>query len=377
MIFFGFLGFVGIVLFTLQLASVIAAIWQCKPRPRNLSVPDPAPAISIVRPLNGIEAFSQETLRSMFELDYPHYEIILCVQRANDPVVVLAERMIAAHPHVPARLLIGDDPISSNPKLNNCVKGWNAARHDWIVLTDSNVLLPNDYIQTLLKPWDENTGMVISMPIGSRPQGFWAEVECAMLNTFQARWMLAGEVLGIGFAHGKNMLWRRELLEQAGGIAALGVELAEDAAGTKIVSAAGLKIRFVDMPFEQPLGPRKALEIWSRQVRWARLRRVTFPGYFAPEPIAGPFVPFLLIGVYVHAYGYNPIGFVGAFAALLYAAEMLLGWRAGWVLNWASPIAYLVRDLGFPAMWITALLFDDFTWHGKSMSVKEAVPRSG
>jgi ceramide glucosyltransferase len=377
MIFFGFLGFVGIVLFTLQLASVIAATWQCKPRPRNLSVPDPAPAISIVRPLNGIEAFSEETLRSMFELDYPHYEIILCVQRANDPVVVLAERMIAAHPHVPARLLIGDDPISSNPKLNNCVKGWNAARHDWIVLTDSNVLLPNDYIQTLLKPWDENTGMVISMPIGSRPQGFWAEVECAMLNTFQARWMLAGEVLGIGFAHGKNMLWRRELLEQAGGIAALAVELAEDAAGTKIVSAAGLKIRFVDMPFEQPLGPRKALEIWSRQVRWARLRRVTFPGYFAPEPIAGPFVPFLLIGVYVNAYGYNPIGFVGAFAALLYAAEMLLAWRAGWFLNWASPIAYLVRDLGFPAMWITALLFDDFTWHGKSMSVKEAVPRSG
>ncbi|MBV8850043.1 MAG: glycosyltransferase [Methylobacteriaceae bacterium] len=377
MIFFAFLGFVGVVLFTLQLASVIAATLRCKPRARTLPVTPPAPAVSIVRPLSGVEAFSEETLRSTFELDYPHYEVVLCVQRNNDPILHLAERMIAEHPHVPARLLIGDDPISANPKLNNCVKGWKAARHDWIVLTDSNVLLPQDYIQTLLEPWDGETGLVISMPIGSRPQGFWAEVECAMLNTFEARWMLAGELLGIGFAQGKNMLWRRDILENAGGIGALAAELAEDAASTKIVRTAGLKVRFVDMPFEQPLGARKALEIWSRQVRWARLRRVTFPGYFAPEPISGAFIPLLLIGIYTYAYGYNPMPFVGAFAAIIYTAEMLLAWRAGWFLNWASPIAFLVRDLGFPAMWTTALLFDDFTWHGKSMSVKEPVPRSG
>ncbi|MGA8602526.1 MAG: ceramide glucosyltransferase, partial [Beijerinckiaceae bacterium] len=344
MIFFAFLGFVGVVLFTLQLASILAATWRCKPRPRDLPAPQPAPPVSIVRPLSGVETFSEDTLRSTFELNYPDYEIIFCVQRANDPVVSLVERLIAEHPRIPARLLIGDDPIGANPKLNNCVKGWNAARHDWIVLTDANVLLPKDYIQTLLKAWDRETGMVISMPIGSRPQGFWAEVECAILNNFEARWMFAGELLGIGFAQGKNMLWRREILEKAGGIAALSAELAEDAAGGKIVNAAGLNIRFVDMPFEQPLGARKALDIWSRQVRWARLRRVTFPGYFAPEPIAGAFVPFLLIGIYGFAYGLNPIPFVGAFAVIMYAAEMLLAWHAGWFLNWASPIAYLVRD---------------------------------
>jgi ceramide glucosyltransferase len=371
------LAFLGILVFTLQLASVFAATWRCRARPRTLAVPDPAPAVSLVRPLCGIEAFSEETLRSTFELDYPDYEIVFCVQRSSDPVVPLVERMIAEHPQSHARLLIGEDPISSNPKLNNCVKGWNAARHDWIILADSNVLLPKDYIQTLLKPWDEKIGLVISMPIGSRPQGFWAEVECAILNTFEARWMFAGEILGIGFAQGKNMLWRRDFLEKAGGIAALAAELAEDAAGSKIVAAAGLKIGFVDMPFEQPLGARKALDIWSRQVRWARLRRVTFPGYFAPEPIAGAFVPLLLIGIAAYGYDWNPIPVVAVFAALLYGAELILARSAGWFLNWASPIAFIVRDIGFPAMWITACLFDDFTWHGKAMTVKEPVPRSG
>ena len=367
----------GIVIFTLQLASILAATWRCRARPRTLAVPKPAPAISIVRPLCGIEAFSEETLRSTFGLDYPDYEIIFCVQRGSDPVVPLVERIMAEHPEARARLLVGDDPISSNPKLNNCVKGWNAARHDWIILTDSNVLLPKDYIQTMLRPWDDKTGLVIAMPIGSRPQGFWAEVECAILNTFEARWMFAGEILGLGFAQGKNMLWRRDFLDNAGGIAALAAELAEDAAGSKIVAAAKLKIRFVDMPFEQPLGLRRAREVWSRQVRWARLRRVTFPGYFAPEPIAGAFVPLALIGIAAYGFGWNPIAVVAAFAALMYGAEILLAYVAGWFVNWASPIAYIVRDLGFPAMWLTACLLDDFTWHGNSMSVKEAVPRSG
>ena len=371
------IAFLGILLFTLNLASVLAAAWRCRARPRTLPVPDPAPKVSLVRPLCGIEPFGEETLRSTFGLDYPDYEIIFCVQRGSDPIVPLAERIIAEHPHQPARLLIGDDPISSNPKLNNCVKGWNAAGHDWIILADSNVLLPKDYIQTLLKAWDDKTGLVISMPIGSQPQGFWAEVECAILNTFEARWMFAGEILGLGFAQGKNMLWRRQLLEQAGGIAALAAELAEDAAATKIVSAAGLKIRFVDMPFEQPLGPRKALDIWSRQVRWARLRRVTFPAYFAPEPISCAFLPLLLIGIAAYSYDWNPAAVVAAFAAVLYGAELILANVAGWFVNWASPIACIVRDIGFPLMWLTACLFDDFTWHGKPMSVKEAVPRSG
>ena len=54
----------------------------------------------------------------------------------NDPVIPLIRRLMAEHPKVPARLLVGDDRISINPKLNNLVKGWNAADHDWIVMAD-------------------------------------------------------------------------------------------------------------------------------------------------------------------------------------------------------------------------------------------------
>jgi len=230
-----------------------------------------------VRPLCGLDNFIQETLRSSFELAYPDYEVIFCVARDSDPVIPLVRRLMASHPDVPSRLIIGDEPVSANPKLNNCMRGWKAARHDWIVLADANIHLPADYIQRLLASWRPDTGVVSSTPVGVMPEGFWAEVECAFLNTLQARWQYVGECLGLGFAQGKTLLMRRSILDQAGGLAALGAEPAKDAAATKLVGHLGLKVHLVDMPFAHPLGRRTAQEVLARQLRWARLRRATFP----------------------------------------------------------------------------------------------------
>jgi ceramide glucosyltransferase len=361
----------GAAMLSLNLAAMAIAAFRCRARPRTLPVPPSAPPVSIVRPLRGLETFSEETLGSSFTLDYPCYEILFCVQCANDPVIGLVERLIAAHPHVPAKLLIGDDYVSVNPKLNNCVKGWDAARYDWVVLADSNALLPPDYIQTMLAAFREDTALSISMPIGSRPQGFWAEVECAFLNTFQARWQYGAEAVGVGFAQGKNMMWRREVLERAGGIRALGSEIAEDAASTKIIRAQKMKVRLVDMPFEQPLGHRSAHEVYSRHVRWARLRRVTFPAYFAPEFMNGSFAPVLTCAYAAHLFDVSAPLVAILVLATLYGAEFALARIAGWRLSWRSPFAHLTRDILLPVMFVDACLFDDFVWHGNAMTVRE------
>ena len=159
--------------------------------------------VSLVRPVCGLENHIEDTLRSAFDLDYPRYEIIFCAAAANDSALPLVRRLIADHPHVPAQLLIGNDPISENPKLNNVCKGWSAAAHDRIVMADSNVLMPRDYIERLLAAWRADTGVVTSPPVGCRPQGFWAELECAFLNTYQVRWQYAAAAFGFGFAQGK------------------------------------------------------------------------------------------------------------------------------------------------------------------------------
>ena len=173
-----------------NLASILLASSRLKRR-RVIAPPAGAQPVSIIVPSRGVEPFTQETLERAFSLDWPGYELIFCVAHAEDPVVRLIDAAIVRHPKVPARLLIGDDRVSANPKLNNCVKGWRAARHDWVILADSNVLMPKDYVQHLMAAWRPDTGLVCSTPIGSRPDGFWAEVESAFLNTLLARWQYA------------------------------------------------------------------------------------------------------------------------------------------------------------------------------------------
>jgi ceramide glucosyltransferase len=355
----------------LQTFSVGLAAYRCRRAASRLAAPADAPPVSLVQPLCGVEAFSKETLASVFALDYPEYELLFCLADPADPIAPLVRRAIVANPKVPARLLIGDDRVSGNPKLNNVVKGWKAARHPWVVVADSNVLAPPDYIQRLMARWRPDTGIVCAPPIGVRPETFAAEFECALLNTYEARWQYAAEMLGFGFAQGKTMLWRRDVLEAGGGVEALGAEIAEDAAATKLVHRAGLRAHLVSHPFQQPLGARRWRDVWARQVRWARLRRATFAPYYAPELLTSSLYTLIAAAIAAPELGLDaPLAVILA-ALVWYGAEAALALLAGWPLGWASAPSWIARDLSLPLLWIQGWSRQQFVWRGNVMSVDD------
>ena len=216
-----------------------------------------------------------------------------------------------------------------------------------------------------------DTGVVSSPPAGCRPQGFWAELECAFLNTYQLRWQYAAAAIGLGFAQGKSMLYRRSQIEQAGGIRLLGAEAAEDAATTKVVRDLGLRVRLVDAPFEQPLGYRSAGEVWARQLRWAQLRQASFRQYYALEILSGSLGPLTAAASVVAALGL-PLGSVVALAAIWYGAEAALARAAGWHLSLKSPAAWMLRDALLPLLWIGGWLGRGFVWRGNEMRPLES-----
>jgi len=359
-----------------QVASIVIAICRLRPgaarraSPKQYPPVSRSPSVSIVRPLCGIDNYAAETLRSTFDLDYPQCEILFCVASAQDPVLPLVQDLIAGNPGSPAQLLIGDDRGSMNPKLNNVLKGWHAASHDWIIIADSNVLMPRDYVQRLFASWRADTGLVASPPIGCRPDGIWAEIECAFLNTYQARWQYLVDSFGFGFAQGKTMLWRRADLDRAGGIKTLAKEVAEDAAATKIVRDAGLKVRLIDQPLAQPLGRRSAAEVWNRQLRWARLRRASFLIYFLPEILSGGVLPMIAVALLAHAFALPPALCVAGFIAFWYGGEMILAAAAGWNVPMLYPFYGFARDLLLPALFVGALRGNDFVWRGNEMQVE-------
>lgn len=347
-------------------ALALSALW----RPNPADARRDTPGITILRPVCGLENQLEETLASTFSANYPAYEIIFCVASPTDAAIPLVQTLIAANPQIPAKLLIGDDKVSGNPKLNNLVKGWAAAKHDYILMSDSNVLLPPDTLQRLLDQWTPGTGLVSSPPIGISPAGFWARLECAFLNTFQARWQMAASRLGNSFAQGKMLFWRKDLVDGAGGLALLGREMAEDVASTKLVRAAGLHVRLPGKFFEQPIGPRQFQTIWRRQVRWARVRRLGFLAYFLPELIAGAAFPTIALLILI-AFGKFSLITLPLLLVVWYAAEYLLAWAGDWPRQPADLAAWTLRDALLPALWFACWAGSGFEWRGNVMTADE------
>ncbi len=134
----------------------------------------------------------------------------------------------------------------------------------------------------------------------------------------------------------------------------------------------GLRVGLVDNPFEQPLGRRTFAEVWGRQLRWARLRRVTFLPFFLLEVFTGCLFPSLAGAYAASAFGYDPlwtgVTHRGRFG---WRPKRVLAQSAGWRMTWASPFIWLFRDCMIPLLFTSALLTNDFVWRGNEMTVKE------
>lgn len=324
--------------------------------------------VAIIRPICGREEHDPETLESSFGRD--EADVFFCIASNDDGGTPLAKKILDLHRfRVGGRsaLLVGEDAISANPKVRNVAKGWRAARGaTYVMMADSNVLLPPDAADQMIARWAPDVGLVCSPPLGARPESFWAELECAFLNTYQARWQFVADAIGRGFAQGKVMLWDRALLDSWGGVEALAVDVAEDAAATKLVRAAGLRVRLVSAPFPQLLGHRTLRQVFDRQMRWAILRRKTFPVAFAAELASTAVVPILMI----LSSGWALPAVVVAATLSWYGSEMVLAWSKGWHWSWRMPVAMALRDLLIPWVYCAAWLKSDFSWRGNEMSAR-------
>lgn len=356
-----------------HLASGALAAWRYLPRRTRPAAVPPSRFISLIRPVCGSDRYDRETLSSSFTLSWRNYEVLFCAASEDDPAVPLVRELIAAYPGVTSRLLIGEDIIGANPKLNNLEKGLRAARGTWVAMTDSNLLLPPDYLERLVERMQDDTGLVSAPPVGIWPENFWGAVECAFLNTNQARWQLAADSLGIGFAQGKTLFWRRDVLRAGGELAALGRNIAEDVAATKMVRAQGLKVRLAHRLFAQPIGARPPHAVWDRQLRWSRVRRDGFPALFLAEILQGPAIPVAALAA-LFGLGAAPLWSLGALVLAWYGSELALARIAGWPAGLRDLAAMAMRDAMLPALWLATFARRGFIWRGTEMAAARPDP---
>jgi ceramide glucosyltransferase len=256
--------------------------------------------------------------------------------------------------------------VTGNPKLDNLWKGWQATRRDWVCVTDSNLLLPPDYLSTIVDSWNTDTGLVSAPPAGVLPEGWAARVECAFLNSNQARLQYLADSFGIGFAQGKTLFFNKPLLDSQGGLAALGGTLAEDVAATHVTRALRARVSLAPLPFAQPIGRRSFAQVLGRQLRWSRVRRDGFPLLFMLEPLNGALLPALAAAGAAASAGATPLA-VLAYLGLWYGAEAVLMRRAGWPAGWRDMAVLPLRDLLLPALFVATFRRRGFVWRGNAM----------
>jgi ceramide glucosyltransferase len=263
--------------------TTVGAQWRqlasCEAPPR-----DTLPEVSILKPLKGVDADLEANLETFFELDYPAYEVVFGVDAAHDPALAVARRVAERHPEVATRFAVGGHGVGFNPKVNNLANILKYARHQVLLISDSNVAVePSNLRQMVALLENQNVGLVTSFIRGTNGSGLGGSLESLQLNTFVMGGVAAvGGLLGQVCAIGKSMLLRRADLERIGGFAELGRYLAEDQICGQLVRDLGKAVVVCPRPVDNVLGRLSVRSFTRRHLRWARIRRhISLPGYSA------------------------------------------------------------------------------------------------
>ena len=256
----------------------LAALWKHLRGPR--AVPGGRPGISILKPLCGLDDRLAGNLLSFADLPYANYEVLLGLRSADDAAYALAWMATRRWPHR-FRIVLQQGEVGLNPKVNQLVTLARHARHDILVISDSNTRVEPDYLDDIAAHLEDPTvGLVTHLLAGEgeteSDTRLGAIADNLHITGVITPGVVAAKLLaGKDYVIGKSMAMRRADLEALGGFESVKNVLAEDfVLGRAVAEVLG-----------QARGPRA----FDREVRFgpARARRL-HPALCALERDAAP-----------------------------------------------------------------------------------------
>jgi len=124
-------------------------------RERGREIASYAPAVSLLKPVRGVDFGSYENFASFCTQEYAEYEILFGVADHADPAVPLIQRLIAEFPQRKIRLLVGSEELGTNRKVNKLARLASEAQHDVLALTDGDVRVGPEYLREVVAPFAE------------------------------------------------------------------------------------------------------------------------------------------------------------------------------------------------------------------------------
>lgn len=284
-----YVAVVGLIWYCAVLAHVLTGVWLVSNRARRPSLRscDGSEGVTILRPLKGIDTEMDMCLRSALEQDYPHFEVIFCVEDESDPAIAMAQSLIPKYPNVDAKVMVGAANYGPNPKINNLAKGYSAAKYDLIWVLDSNVWVTPEALTRAVDTFRRNpkahivhhVPMCISLSpkwegnMGSRLDEMFMLTAHAKFYTALNQFQMAPCVMGKSNLYRKSALDRAVSAPPGEGIRKFALYIAEDNMIAQALWDNGGRTAIAPDCAIQPLEKVPLSGYWDRRVRWLRVRR--------------------------------------------------------------------------------------------------------
>jgi ceramide glucosyltransferase len=274
---------------------VLAAV-RLRKRPAPGAAFKEWPPVSVLKPVYGLEKNLKENLRSICLQDYPAYQVVFSVQRRDDPALPLLWEIQQEFGSEKVAVAVEECRAGTNGKINNMIGGLKHARHELLVIGDSDCILRPDYLKTVVAPLaDPAVGFVCTLYKAAQADKWYEKIELLTLNADLMPSMIFAHVTGAAkFCLGASTALRRATLEQIGGLPALADYLVEDFEMGRRIWSMGKKDVIVPYFIDTIMDLKGPGQWWGHQVYWDQNNRAARPLAFSATVLLRS-VPFALL----------------------------------------------------------------------------------
>jgi len=361
----GILGWVGIGLAGLAALYTLVALLGALLRPRR-GAPWPGavalPAVTILKPLCGAEPQLYECLRSFCNQAWPHLQIVFGVRDAADPAVAVVRRLQHEFPDLDLMLVLDGTYHGSNGKVSNLINIMAVAKHDYLIIVDSDIRVEPGYVQRVVAPLMDETVGIVTCPYVGRPlPDLWSQLGAQFINGWFIPSVFVAALFGSrAFAFGATIALRREVLDAIGGLPAIADQLADDYRLGELTRELGLRTVLSEVVVETVVEERSLLDLLGHELRWLRTIKAVRPWGYSLAFVSFA-LPVALLGAAL-ARGAHIALLALAVTALLRLAMHLCwsaaGDRSTWTRLWAVPF----HDCCLLGLWCWAFLGQRVNW---------------